>query len=46
MNVTEIITLFETLRTIIKHFEASVKNKEILDQALENLQLSQVHLIS
>ena len=38
--------LYNTLRTIIKHFEASIKNKEILNQALENLQLSQVHLIS
>ena len=31
---------------VIKHFEASIKNKEILDQALENLQLSKIHLIS
>ena len=46
MNVTEIVTLYETLRTIIKHFEASIKNKEILEQALEILQLSQVHLFS
>ena len=39
MNVPEITILYETLRTIIKHFEASIKNKEILDQVLENLQL-------
>ena len=45
-NVPEITILFETLRTVIKHFEASIKNKEILDQALENLQLSKIHLIS
>ena len=38
--------LYETLRTIIKHFEASIKNTEILDQTLEKLKLSQVHLIS
>ena len=35
MNVPEIAILYETLRTVIKHFEASIKNKEILDQALK-----------
>ena len=46
INVPEITILYETLRMVIKHFEASIKNKEILDQALENLQLSKIHLIS
>ena len=46
MNVPEITILYDTLRTVIKHFEASIKNKEILDQALENLQLSKICLIS
>ena len=35
MNVPEIAILYETFRTVIKHFEASIKNKEILDQALK-----------
>ena len=39
MNVPEITILYETLRTVIKHFEASTKSKEILDQI-------QIHLIS
>ena len=46
MNVPEITILYETLRMVIEHFEASIKNKEILDQALENLPLSKIHLIS
>ena len=32
MNVPEITILYETHRTVIKHFEASTKSKEILDQ--------------
>ena len=31
MNVHEVITLYESLRTIIKNLESSVKNKEALD---------------
>ena len=46
MNVPEITILHDTLRTVIKHFEASIKSKDILDLALENLQLSKIYLIS
>lgn len=35
MNVPDITSLYESLRTVIKHFECSVKNKELLDYATE-----------
>ena len=46
MNVPEVTTLYECLRRVVKHFEASVKNKELLDKAMEILEASPLHLIS
>ena len=46
MNVPEVTTLYECLRTVIKHFESSVKNKEILDQYMEILEMTLLHLLS
>ena len=46
MNVPELTTLYETIRTIVKHFESSIKNKETLDQAMENLELTPIHIMS
>ena len=46
MNVAEVTTLYETLRTIIKHFECSIKNKEKLDECMEILEMNPVNLIS
>ena len=34
------------LRVIVCHFETSVKNKELLDECLEVLELTPLHLIS
>ena len=46
MNVPEVTTLYECLRTVIKHFESSVKNKETLDQYMKILKMTPLHLIS
>ena len=46
MSVAEVTELYTCLRTIIKHFEASIKNKELLDECMEILEMSPVHLIS
>lgn len=37
MKVPEITILYETFGRVIEHFETSIKNKDIVDQALENL---------
>ena len=39
MNVAEVSTLYECLRTVAKHFESTIKNKELLDEAMEILEL-------
>ena len=46
MNVPDVTTLYECLRRVVKHFECSVKNKEILDDALEILESTPLNLIS
>ena len=46
MNVGEVTTCYETLRTVIKHFESSVKNKELLDEAMAILEMTPLHLLS
>ena len=46
MNVPEVTTLYECLRTVIKHFECSIKNIELLDDSMEILELSPLHLLS
>ena len=46
MNVAEVSMLYERLRTMVKHFESSIKNKELLDKAMEILELQPLHLIS
>ena len=42
MNVPEVTTTYQNLRTIIKHFECSVKNKE----TMETLGMAPLHLLS
>ena len=46
MCVDQVKTLYNCLRTIIKHFESSIKNKEPLDQCMGFLQMTTIHLIS
>ena len=46
MCVTEVSNFYNCLRTIVCHFETSVKNKELLDDCMEVLELSPLHLIS
>ena len=46
MNVAEVTTLYECLRTVVKHFKSSIQNKELLDEAMEILELQPLHLIS
>ena len=46
MNVAKVSMLYECLRTVVKHFESSIKNKELLDEAMEILELQPLHLIS
>ena len=46
MNVAEVSMLYECLRTVVKHFESSIKDKELLDEAMEILELQPLHLIS
>ena len=46
MNVPEVTALYECLRAMIKHFKSSVKNIELLDDAMEILEASKLHLIS
>ena len=46
MNVAEVSTLYECLRTVVKHFESTIQNKELLDEAIEILELQPLHLIS
>ena len=43
MNVEE-TTFYECIRSIIKHFQCSVKDKEILDTCLGILELGKMHL--
>ena len=46
MNVPVITTLYKCLRILIKHFESSVKNKEAIDQCMEILKMTTLHLLS
>ena len=46
MCVDQVKTLCNCLRTIIKHFESSIKNKERLDQYMGFLEIKPIHLIS
>ena len=46
MNEAEITMLYECLRTVVKHFKSSIKSKELLDEAMEILELQSLHLIS
>ena len=45
-QTSSISTLYECLRTAVKHFESSIKNKELLDEAMEILELQPLHLIA
>ena len=46
MCVDQVKTLYNCLRTIIKLFESSIKNKERLDQYMGFLEMTPIHLIS
>ena len=46
MNVEEVTELHNVLRTITKHFESSIKNKELLNECLSILEVQPIHLIS
>ena len=46
MNVPEVTTLYECLSMVIKHFESSIKNTETLDQYMEILEMTPLHLLS
>ena len=46
MNVEKVTTFYECLRSIIKHFQCSVKDKEVLDTCLGILELGKMHLPS
>ena len=46
MNVAELSMLYECLRAVVKHFKSSIKNKELLDEAMEILELQPFDLIS
>ena len=46
MNVPGVTTLYECLSMVIKHFESSIKNTETLDQYMEILEMTPLHLLS
>ena len=46
MNAVEVTTFYECIRSIIKHFQCSVKDKEILDTYLGISELGKIHLLS
>ena len=46
MNVEEVTELHNVLRTITKHFESSINNKELLDECLSILEVQPIPLIS
>ena len=46
MDVEEVTELHNVLRTVTKHFESSIKNKELLDECLSILEVQPIHLIS
>ena len=45
LNVEDVAAFYECIRSIIKHFQCSVKDKEILDTCLEILELGKMHLV-
>ena len=47
MSVEEVKSLYLSLRSVVKHFHCSVKSKELLDKALEMVEIEKgIHLIS
>ena len=44
--VSEVVTAYQALKPVVKHFERSTKSKEKLDTAMENLNLKWMRLIS
>ena len=47
MCVDQVKSLYEALRSVVKHFQSSVKSKEKLDEAMQMLEMRKgVHLIS
>ena len=45
MNVPEVNVHYECLQKVVKHFETSVKNKELLDDAMVILKVKPLHLV-
>ena len=46
MSVEQVKLLYDSLKTITKHFESSVKNKEKLNECMQMMNLTPIHLIS
>ena len=47
MSVEEVKSLYLTLRSVVRHFHCNVKSKELLDKALEMVEMEKgVHLTS
>ena len=46
INVDEVTTFCECIRTVIKHSQCSVKDKEICDTRLVILELREIHPMS
>ena len=46
MSVPEVVELYESMRPVVKHFSYSVKDKELLDCAMEILDMTPFHLLS
>ena len=46
MNVDKVKIFYECIRTKIKHFQCSLKDKVILNTCLAILELGEIHLIS
>ena len=47
MSVNEVKTLYESLKTVVKHFKFSSKSKELLDNCMAALEMSHgIHLMT
>ena len=46
MSQPDAKALYESLRSVLKHFSMSPKSSEFLNQALENLEMNDVHLLN
>ena len=46
MNIPEVTVHYECIQKVVNHFEAGVKNKEVLVGAMEILEVKPLHLVS